>query len=50
MAQNKKESYAADIESYEGAVPVWLIIVYVSVASWGLYYLVKYWGGPGASG
>lgn len=47
MERNEKESFAPDIESYEGTVPLWLIIVFASLIIWGIYYLIKYWGGLG---
>jgi hypothetical protein len=47
MERNEKESFTPEIESYEGIVPLWLIIVFVSLFVWGIYYLVKYWGGLG---
>jgi len=45
--KNEKETFGGEVESYEGAVPLWLIIVYASLIVWGLYYLVNYWGGFG---
>lgn len=50
MEQDGKERYAPDVESYEGRVPVWLIIVYAILGVWGLYYLVAYWGGSVSGG
>jgi len=50
MEQNEKERYTPDVESYEGRVPLWMIVVYLSLAVWGVYYLVAYWGGPVVSG
>lgn len=47
MERDEKERYTPDIESSEGIVPVWLIVVYLSLLIWGIYYLIKYWGGPG---
>jgi hypothetical protein len=46
MEHNEKEQFAPDVESYEGGVPAWLIVVYVILAVWGIYYLIKYWNGP----
>ena len=37
---------SAGITEREGNVPIWLWIVVVSLALWGLYYLVTYWNGP----
>lgn len=48
MSETDKETYLGGVESYEGDVPVWLIIVYVSLLAWGIYYLIKYWGGFGS--
>ena len=43
--KNEKETYLGGIESYEGKVPVWLIVVYAVLTAWGIYYLIRYWGG-----
>jgi hypothetical protein len=45
--ENEKETYLGGIESYEGKVPVWLMIVYAGLIVWGIYYLIRYWGGWG---
>jgi hypothetical protein len=45
MKNEDKESYLGGIESREGSVPLWLIIVYVLLLIWGGYYLVAFWGG-----
>jgi len=45
MERDEKETFAPDVESYEGGVPLWLILVYVLMAVWGAYYLIVYWGG-----
>ncbi len=37
---------SAGITEREGNVPVWLWIVVVSLALWGIYYLVTYWNAP----
>ncbi|MHB8772189.1 MAG: hypothetical protein ACYC7J_14435 [Syntrophales bacterium] len=50
MEHKVKERYAPGVESYEGVIPVWLIVVYVGLLAWGAYYLVAYWGGGPASG
>lgn len=47
MERNEKERYTPEIESYEGTVPLWLIIVFSALIIWGIYYLVEYWGGLG---
>jgi hypothetical protein len=36
-----------EIRSYHGIVNRWLLAVYAILAAWGVYYLVKYWGGLG---
>lgn len=50
MVKNEKERYAPDVESYEGIVPAWLIVVYAGLIIWGVYYLMVNWGGPASSG
>ncbi|HOG17546.1 MAG TPA: cbb3-type cytochrome c oxidase N-terminal domain-containing protein [Syntrophales bacterium] len=44
MEQESKERYAPDVESYEGRVPAWLMVIYAVLLVWGIYYLVAYWG------
>lgn len=42
------EEYArGEIRSYHGIVNKWLLLVYAVLAVWGVYYLVKHWGGLG---
>jgi hypothetical protein len=42
------EEYAGgEIGSFHGGVNWWLRVVYAALAIWGIYYLVKYWGGLG---
>ena len=42
------EEYAqGEIRSYHGIVNKWLLVVYAILAVWGIYYLIKYWGGLG---
>lgn len=42
------EEYAGgEIKAYHGIVNVWLLLVYAVLAVWGVYYLLKYWGGLG---
>jgi hypothetical protein len=36
-----------EIRAYHGIVNRWLLLVYAVLAVWGIYYLVKYWGGLG---
>lgn len=46
MKPSEKETYESGIESFEGSVPVWLIVLSVCLALWGIYYLITYWSGP----
>jgi hypothetical protein len=42
------ETFAGgEIRSRRGRVDAWLLAVYVVLAAWGLYYLVRFWGGLG---
>ena len=42
------EEYAGGyIQARVGRIPVWLLVVYAVLFIWGLYSLVKYWGGLG---
>ena len=36
-----------EIHVYRGIVNKWLLVVYAFLAVWGVYYLVKFWGGLG---
>ena len=36
-----------EIRSYRGGVNTWLLAVYAVLAMWGVYYLVRFWGGLG---
>ncbi len=36
-----------EIRAYHGIVNKWLLLVYAILFVWGVYYLVKYWGGLG---
>lgn len=36
-----------EIRAYEGRVNYWLLVVYAVLGVWGVYYLLKYWGGLG---
>jgi hypothetical protein len=47
MKENEKETFGGGVESYEGRVPLWLVFTYAILIAWGIYYLVKYWGGFG---
>lgn len=33
----------AGIEEREGYIPVWLILVVVSLILWSVYYTIRYW-------
>jgi hypothetical protein len=42
------ESFAGgEVQSYHGIVNAWLLAVYLGLAVWGVYYLLRYWGGLG---
>jgi hypothetical protein len=45
--QDDKLKYGGDIEEHQGKVPLWLIITYIALTAWAVYYMIKYWGGPG---
>lgn len=42
-----EEFAGGEIRSYSGGVNRWLLAVYAVLAVWGVYYLVKFWGGLG---
>lgn len=42
------DEYAqGELSVRHGIVNRWLIVVYATLALWGVYYLVRYWGGLG---
>ncbi len=44
----KKEIFEqTGIEEYRRKIPRWFLIGCVILIIWGIYYLVKYWGGLG---
>jgi hypothetical protein len=46
LRHGEVEEYAqGEIRSYHGIVNKWLLVVYAILAVWGIYYLIKYWGG-----
>ena len=46
--RNRLQEYAqGEIRISPGIVNKWLLFVYAILAVWGVYYLVKYWGGLG---
>lgn len=45
MNKDEKEIYRGGVESHEGRVPRWLLIVYVLLLIWGAWYLVAFWEG-----
>lgn len=47
MKKENKESYLSGIESYRGAIPLWLLVIMIGLILWGIYYTIKYWGGLG---
>jgi hypothetical protein len=42
-----EEFAGGEIRSYHGLVNGWLLAVYLVLAVWGIYYLVRFWGGLG---
>jgi hypothetical protein len=47
-ADSAVEEFArGEIRSYHGRVNAWLLAVYAVLAVWGVYYLVRFWGGLG---
>ena len=36
-----------EVRAYHGFVNRWLLVVYAVLGVWGVYYLVRYWGGLG---
>lgn len=42
-----EEFAGGEIRSFHGRVNGWLLAVYTILAVWGIYYLVRYWGGLG---
>jgi hypothetical protein len=42
-----EEFAGGEITSFHGRVNWWLLAVYAVLAVWGVYYLVRYWGGLG---
>jgi hypothetical protein len=42
-----EEFAGGEVSSYHGRVDLWLLAVYAALAVWGVYYLVKFWGGLG---
>jgi hypothetical protein len=42
-----EEFAGGEIRSFHGRVNLWLLAVYAVLAVWGVYYLVKFWGGLG---
>jgi hypothetical protein len=50
MKKDEKETYRGDVESYEGSIPLWLVIICVLLLIWGGWYLVAYWDWVGFPG
>jgi hypothetical protein len=42
-----EEFAGGELRAYHGIVNRWLLVVYVVLGVWGVYYLVRYWGGLG---
>jgi hypothetical protein len=47
MNKNDKEDYPGDVASYEGKVPLWLILVFSALIIWAIVYFFENWGGFG---
>jgi hypothetical protein len=46
--EDELHEYAqGELQVRRGRVNRWLIVVYIALAAWGVYYLVRYWGGLG---
>jgi hypothetical protein len=47
-ARGPLQEYAGgEVSAYHGLVNRWLLVVYAVLGVWGVYYLVRYWGGLG---
>jgi hypothetical protein len=47
-ADPAEEEFArGEIRVYHGRVNAWLLTVYAVLAVWGVYYLIRFWGGLG---
>jgi hypothetical protein len=45
--RDRLEEYAdGEIHVRPGHVNTWLLVVYVALAVWGIYYLVRFWTEP----
>jgi hypothetical protein len=42
-----EEFARGEIRSYHGRVNAWLLVVYAVLAVWGVYYVIRFWGGLG---
>ena len=42
-----EEFAGGELRSYRGFVNRWLLLVYAVLGVWGVYYLLRYWGGLG---
>jgi hypothetical protein len=46
--EHRVHDYAGgEVSTRVGRVNRWLLVVYAVLATWGVYYLVTYWGGLG---
>lgn len=45
--QEVEDFAGGTIQSRHGYLPIWLLVVYLILAVWGLYYAFYYWGGVG---
>jgi len=47
-AHSDLEDYAGGyIQAHHGAIPAWLLLVYLILFVFALFYMVLYWGGLG---
>ncbi|MGH7392699.1 MAG: hypothetical protein ACREM3_25055 [Candidatus Rokuibacteriota bacterium] len=46
-APDVEQFAGGEIRSFRGRVDAWLLAVYAVLAVWGVYYLVRFWGGLG---
>ena len=42
-----EEYGGGEVRTHHGIVNGWLLVVYAVLALWGVYYLVRHWGGLG---
>ena len=47
QADQVEEFAQGEIRSFHGRVDAWLVAVYTVLGVWGVYYLIRFWGGLG---